>query len=93
VPLLANTVGALYLSVLTSRVETVADAWLQQEPEASVSSVDLSGSDVVIEVQTPSTLPPVDSLLADLKGQVPDGVNVVITTTLGQRFDAGTVGQ
>jgi uncharacterized hydrophobic protein (TIGR00271 family) len=93
VPLLGNTLGALYLSILTSRVETVATTWLQQEPEASVSSVDISGSDLVIEVQTPSTLPPVQSLLADLQGQVPDGIDVVVTTTLGQRIDAGKVGQ
>jgi uncharacterized hydrophobic protein (TIGR00271 family) len=93
VPLLANTLGALYLSVLTDRVEGVATSWLAQTPGSSVSDVSITGSDLVIEVQTPSDLPSVDTLLADLQGQVPDGITVVVTTTLGERIDAGTVGQ
>jgi uncharacterized hydrophobic protein (TIGR00271 family) len=93
VPLLANTLGALYLSVLTDRVEGVATSWLAQTPGSSVSDVSITGSDLVIEVQTPSDLPTVDTLLADLQGQVPDGITVVVTTTLGERIDAGTVGQ
>jgi uncharacterized hydrophobic protein (TIGR00271 family) len=93
VPLIGNTLGTLYLSVLTGRVESVAQQWLGSEPGASVSAVDLSGSDLVIEVQTPGAVPPVDALVADLEGQVPNGFSVVVTTTLGQRIDAGTVGQ
>ncbi len=93
VPLIGNTLGNLYLSVLTGRVESIAQQWLDAEPGASVSAVDLSGSDLVIEVQTPDEVPPVDGLVADLAGQVPNGFSVVVTTTLGQRIDAGTVGQ
>jgi uncharacterized hydrophobic protein (TIGR00271 family) len=92
VPLLANTLGALYLSLLTSRVETVAQEWLKDEPTASVSDVSITGTDVLIEVQTPGDLPPADTLLTDLQGQLPDGVTVVVTSTLGQRVEVGTVG-
>jgi uncharacterized hydrophobic protein (TIGR00271 family) len=92
VPLLANTLGALYLSLLTGRVETVAEEWLKDEPTASVSDVSITGADLVIQVQTPGDLPSTDTLLADLQGEVPDGVTVVVTSTLGQRIDVGTIG-
>jgi uncharacterized hydrophobic protein (TIGR00271 family) len=92
VPLIANTLGALYLSVLTSNVESIAEQWLRPEPGASVSDVTITGSDVVIEVQTPDDLPATDTLLRDLRGAVPDGVSVVVTSTLGESVEAGTVG-
>jgi uncharacterized hydrophobic protein (TIGR00271 family) len=92
VPLLANTIGALYLSLITSRVETTAQDWLAQQPGASVSEVTFSGSNLVIEVQTPSGVPPIDRLLVDLEDDVPSGIPVVVTTTLGERIDAGVVG-
>ena len=70
----------------------MASTWVEQQPGASVSSVELSGSTLVIEVQTPSSLPPVDELMDQQSGPVPDGIPVVVTTTLGQRIEAGTVG-
>jgi uncharacterized hydrophobic protein (TIGR00271 family) len=91
VPLLANTVATLYLSLLTGRVEEVASTWVEQQPGASVSTVNISGTDLVIEVQTPSGLPPVDELLDALREEVPQGVRVVVTSTVGERIDAGTV--
>jgi uncharacterized hydrophobic protein (TIGR00271 family) len=92
VPLLANTAATIVLSVLTGRVEQVADRWVADQPGAEVTSVTFSGSDIVVEVQTPQDLPPVDRLVADLRGAVPDGVGVVVTTTLGERIEAGAVG-
>lgn len=92
VPLAVNTVGTLYLLVLTSRVESVAEQWLQQQAGTSVTSVSITGTDLLVEVQTPDDLPPVDRLVTDLRGVVPYGVDVVVTSTLGQRIDAGTVG-
>ena len=92
VPLLANTIGTLYLSIITSRAESTAEGWLEGEPGASVSEVTFSGSSLVIELQTPSEVPPVEQLLVDLEDDVPAGIPVVVTTTLGQRIDAGVVG-
>jgi len=92
VPLLANTAANLYLSVLRGRAEQTAKQWIEATPAASVSSVDFTGIDLVIGVQTPGSLPPVDELVTDLEGQLPNGVDVVVTTTLGERIEAGTLG-
>lgn len=92
VPLLANTVGNIYLAVVTERVEQTAQDWVSQQPGATISSVDLSGTDLVIEVQTPGQVPPVEELVRALSGQIFDGVPVVVTTTVGERIDAGVVG-
>ena len=92
VPLIANTLGTLYLSILTGNVQTIAERWLEPQPGASVSDVTITGSDLVIEVQTPDAVPATDTLLRDLRGTVPDGVSVVVTSTLGESVEAGTVG-
>jgi uncharacterized hydrophobic protein (TIGR00271 family) len=92
VPLLGNTLAALYLSVITSRVENTAEVWLEQQPDASVSEVSFSGSTILITVQTPAGLPPVGALLDDLAGDVPNGIPVVVSTTLGERIEAGVTG-
>jgi hypothetical protein len=44
-------------------------------------------------VQTPGGLPPIDQLVADLERQIPRGIPVVVTTTVGQQIDAGVVGE
>jgi len=93
VPLLANTAATLYLEILTDRVEKVADDWVSQQPGASVTDVEASGTDLVVQVQTPTDVPPVDRLVADLAGVVPAGIPVVVTTELGDRIEAGTVGE
>jgi uncharacterized hydrophobic protein (TIGR00271 family) len=92
VPLVGNTLGTLYLALLTGQVEAVADAWIGQTPDASVQEVTFSGSDLVVQVQTPGDLPPVSALVRDLQGVVPSGVEVTVTTTLGQQIDAGPIG-
>ena len=91
-PLAANTVATYLLSVLTQRVQTVADEWLAGTPGASVAGVDFVSNEIHVEVQTPGDLPPVEGLLDDLEGQVPSGLPVVVITSLGQRIEAGTIG-
>ena len=91
-PLAANTVATYLLSVLTDRVQTVAEDWLAETPGASVAGVDFVSNEIHVEVQTPGALPPVDDLLTSLDGRVPAGLPVVVVTSLGQRIDAGTVG-
>lgn len=91
-PLGANTAATYLLSVLTQRVQTVAEEWLAQTPGASVAGVDFVSNKIYVDVQTPGDLPPLDELLSGLEGQVPSGLPVVVVTSLGQRIDAGTVG-
>lgn len=93
VPLVGNTAATYLLSVWTTRVETAADAWISTVPGATIEGVDVVTTDVYIRVQTPNNLPPVDSLLTSLQGQIPDGIPVIVTTQLGQQIEAGTVGQ
>ena len=92
VPLAANTVATYLLSVLTQRVQTVAQDWVSQTPGASVAGVDFVSNEIHVQVQTPGDIPPVDELLDDLDGQVPSGLPVVVITSLGQRIEVGTVG-
>jgi len=92
VPLVGNTVGAYLVSEWTARTQSAAEQWVSAVQGASISGVDFQSSTLYIEVQTPDDIPPVDDLLADLDGQIPNGIPVVVTTTLGQRIEAGTVG-
>ena len=44
-------------------------------------------------VQTPGPLPPADDLVSRLDGQIPNGIPVVLKTSLGEQIEAGVVGQ
>ncbi|MCH0543446.1 DUF389 domain-containing protein [Streptomyces sp. MUM 203J] len=91
-PLVANT-GITYLTAIwTERVQTAATAWVRQVPGAEVTSVSVTERTIRVNVRTPSDLPPVDSLLADLNGQIPNGIPVVVESTRGRQVEAGTVG-
>jgi uncharacterized hydrophobic protein (TIGR00271 family) len=92
VPLIANTAATYLISVWTDRVKTVATQWVSQVPGASIDSVDVVSRNVYVRVQTSGEVPPVDDLTRSLGGQVPDGVSVVVTTSLGEEIDAGVVG-
>ncbi|WP_448630530.1 DUF389 domain-containing protein [Cellulomonas soli] len=91
-PLAANTVAAYLLTVLTGRVQAVADEWVSTVPGASVVDVELASTTFEVDVQTPGAVPPVGDLVDALVGQVPDGMSVVVTTSLGERIEAGAVG-
>jgi hypothetical protein len=43
-------------------------------------------------VQTPEDVPPVENLLSELEGQVPNGFGVVVSTSVGREIDVGTIG-
>jgi hypothetical protein len=62
-------------------------------PGATVQSVDYTSTAFNIHVTTPGDLPPVDTLIQDLQGQVPNGSPIVVISSVGQQIDAGTVGQ
>ena len=93
VPMAANTVGTYLVDLWTERVQSTADQWIAQEPGASIESVTVVSNTIYVEVQTPGGLPPTAELLADLDGQIPNGIPVVVKTTVGQQIDAGVVGQ
>jgi uncharacterized hydrophobic protein (TIGR00271 family) len=93
IPLLANTAGTYLLALWTGRVQATAEGWLSPIPGATVQGVDFTSNQVVVRVQTPGGLPPVADLVTDLKGEIPNGIPIVVTTALGQAIDAGTVGE
>jgi len=88
----ANTAGTVLVQLWTTRATNAAAAWLSVTPGASVVNVQAQSRTLYIQVRAPGGLPPVDSLLAGLQGQIPDGVPVVVTTTAGRQIQAGRVG-
>ncbi len=92
VPLAVNTAGTYLVEMWTGRVQTTADQWISQTPGAGIQDITVAPSTVYVNVQTPGDLPPTDELVNGLNGQIPDGVPIVVTTTVGQRIDAGSVG-
>lgn len=91
-PLAGNTVANYMVNLWTNRVHTVANEWVSQTSGASIQSVDLVSNTAYIGVQTPQDLPPVEDLMTALDGQIPAGIPVVVTTSLGQQIEAGKVG-
>ncbi len=92
IPLVGNTVATYVVTVWTNRVQETADGWVSGVPGASIQDVTFTSTDFVIEIQTPGELPPVEQLVSDLEGKVPDGFSVVVNTSLGEEIDAGTIG-
>ncbi len=92
VPLVANTVSTLLVTVWTGRVQTIADDWASSVPGATVRDVTFTSTDFYVEVQTPEDVPPVEDLLSELEGQVPNGFGVVVSTSVGREIDVGTIG-
>jgi len=92
IPLAVNTVGTYLVTVWTGRVQTTAEQWISATSGASIVAVDVQGRTVTVEVQAPGALPPVSDVVADLQGQIPNGTPVFVTTSVGQRIDAGVVG-
>ncbi|WP_345700885.1 DUF389 domain-containing protein [Kitasatospora terrestris] len=90
--LAANTAGALLVQLWTTRATNATADWLADSPGASVVNVQAHSRTLYVQVRAPADLPPVESLLAALQGQIPDGVPVVVTTTEGRQIQAGRVG-
>ena len=92
VPMAVNTVGVYLVDLWSQRVQTTAETWIAQQPGASIDSVTVVSQTVYVNVQTPGALPPTSDLMAALDGQIPNGIPVVVTTTVGQQIDAGVTG-
>ncbi len=93
IPLVLNTAFIIVVNTLTQRAEEIGEEWVKAVPGASVTGVDLASTTFQVHVRTPGGIPPTEDLLRDLQGRVPDGLSVVVDTTQGQEFDAGTVGR
>ncbi|MFJ5282090.1 DUF389 domain-containing protein [Streptomyces parvulus] len=91
-PLGANTVATVLLNTWTLRARSAAERWLTQTPGAAVTSVDARSRTLYIHVRSPGDLPPIDGLLDGLRGQVPDGLPIVVDSTRGRQITAGQVG-
>jgi hypothetical protein len=55
--------------------------------------VEFESTTAHVYVRYDGTLPPVSGLLDEVSKVVPDGVRVVLDTTVGTEVDVGTVGQ
>ncbi|WP_405440940.1 hypothetical protein OG373_27345 [Streptomyces avidinii] len=60
---------------------------------AAVTGVGAQSRTFYVHVRSPGGLPPIEDLLADLEGQVPDGLPIVVDATRGQQIIAGKVGE
>ncbi len=92
VPLVANTVVTALIAVWTNRAEEAAERWIAEQPDASVTRVYTASRTLHIQVRVQDSPPPVDALLADLRGRVPGQLAVVVETTRGERIDASPAG-
>ncbi|WP_017589621.1 DUF389 domain-containing protein [Nocardiopsis ganjiahuensis] len=92
VPLIANTAATVLLAVWANRAEEAADRWISEQPNASVTDVTVASRTIHVEVRVQESPPPVDVLLGDLRGRIPDQFRVVVETTVGERDHVGRVG-
>ena len=92
VPLLANTVATTLVALWTQRVSNAAQAWVGQVPGARVTGVTVESRTAVVSIICPGDPPSVSELMKALDGQVPDGVQVMVDTSVGKQIDAGVVG-
>lgn len=93
IPLVANTVGSFLVTLYSARTADAAGQWLAGTSGGQVLSVDVSATEVRITVQVPDELPPTDDLMRALDGELPRGVSVVISSSVGAQVSAGRTGE
>jgi uncharacterized hydrophobic protein (TIGR00271 family) len=93
IPLLANTVATTLVALWTQRVSNAAQAWVGQVPGARVTGVTVESRTAVISIICPGETPSVSELMKTLDGQVPDGVQIMVDTSVGKQIDAGVIGE
>ncbi|XCM30214.1 hypothetical protein ABXI76_13270 [Streptomyces parvus] len=59
---------------------------------AAIGSAVGGSRTLYVHVRGPGELPPIEGLLDDLAGRIPDGVPIVVDTTRGRQITAGRVG-
>lgn len=93
VPLVANTAFTYAVAIWTQRVESTAERWIAATPGGRIDGVERLSGTFYVHVRSPGPLPPVRDLVTDLRGQVPNGLTVVVTTLVGQEEGSMVVGQ
>ncbi|KAB8189209.1 TIGR00341 family protein [Nonomuraea phyllanthi] len=91
-PLSANSVISYLLTAWSARARTVAADWISAVPGSSIAGADVVSREIHIRVRAPGDLPPISGLLGALRGQIPDGVPIVVEVTQGSTIHAGRVG-
>ena len=92
IPLVGNTVASYTLTLWTARVQSTATQWVEDVPGATVTKVEGVSTTFYVYVQTPGGVPPVETLMSALEGEVPDGFQVVVQSSQGERLASRTVG-
>lgn len=92
IPLAGNTIGNYLLHRWEQTVQTTSQEWVSVVPGATVEKVDWQSNRMIIKVQTPDKIPDTSELVSKLEGKIPNGIPVVVITTLGQEYDAGVTG-
>ena len=91
-PLAVNSTANVLFAIWTHRVHVAADSWISEVPGAEVDDVTVSSTSVKVSVHAPSELPPDSALLELLEGQVPDGIEIVVESSVGEERELGVVG-
>ena len=81
------------LNVWQRNVHDVAERWLRDTPDAEVTGVEFASTTARITVRHTGGLPPFDELMAEIDDVLPDGVRVVVDTTVGRESHLGLVGE
>ena len=66
---------------------------MRDTPDAEVTGVEFASTTATITVRHTGDLPPFDDLMAELDDVLPDGIRVVVDTTVGRESDLGLVGE
>lgn len=93
IPLATNTIVSYVVDYWTTQVDHAAQTWLEDTPDATVTKVKFQSTTAHVYVRYQGTLPPVSGLLDEVGKVVPDGVQVVLDTSVGKELKVGTVGQ
>lgn len=93
IPLAANTAFTYAVAIWTQRVQVTAERWIAATPGGRIDGVERLSGTFYIHVRAPGDLPPVSGLMENLRGQVPNGLTVVVTALVGQDEGSLVVGR
>nr|WP_296764811.1 TIGR00341 family protein [Rhodococcus sp. (in: high G+C Gram-positive bacteria)] len=82
IPMVVNSLSALW----AQQVNTLADDWLADTPNAEVTDVSWQGGTATISVLGPAALPPVDRLADSVDALIPWHTEVQVVHTYGSRI-------
>ena len=91
-PLAANSIVTWVIVDWRADAEQVVASWLRPVPGAEVTSVEFTGLTLEVVVLAPGDLPSTARLLSDLDEVLPAGIDVRLTTQVGERRLIGRVG-